>query len=263
MTQIQGDSEDGIMVEQANSVSTISINRPRRMNALSYQMMVRLAECVEREAKRPEVRALVLTGKGKAFSAGADISAPDDRSVTPEDGVRAANRVVTAVLSAPVPVVARVPGAAVGVGVPIALAADLVVASEEAYFLLAFTKVGLMPDGGASLLVTSSIGRARAMAMVMRAERVHAAAAAAMGLIDRAVPEDQLDAVVSQAADHFVRGPRQAFMLTKRAINAASLDRLSNAMDREIDGQSRLLASNDFLEGARAMLQKRSPRFSD
>lgn len=263
MTQTERDLESGVSVELGNSLSTITIDRPRRMNALTYHTMVRLAECVEVEAQRPEVRALVLTGKGKTFSAGADLSSPDDRSVTPEDGVRAANRVVTAILNAQVPVVARVPGAAVGVGVPIALAADLVVASEDAYFLLAFTKVGLMPDGGASLLLTASIGRARAMAMVLRAERVPASAAVAMGLIDRAVPANELDAVVDASVHHFVRGPRQAFVSAKRAINAAALDLLPATMEREVEGQSKLLRSNDFLEGARAMLAKRPPQFSD
>jgi enoyl-CoA hydratase/carnithine racemase len=263
MMQTEGDVEGGVSVERRDAVSTITVNRPRRMNALTYQAMVRLAECVEAEAQRPEVRALVLTGAGGSFSAGADLSSPDDQSVTPEDGVRAANRVVTAILSAPVPVVARVPGPAVGVGVPISLAADLVVASQDAYFLLAFTKVGLMPDGGASLLVTASIGRARAMAMVMRAQRVPASAAVAMGLIDRVVPADELDAVVSASVAHFVRGPRQAFVLAKRAINAAALDLLSATMEREVEGQSTLLRSNDFLEGAKAMLAKRPPQFSD
>jgi enoyl-CoA hydratase len=263
MTQADTDITQEVLVERHDSVSTITINRPRRKNALTYQTMIRLAECIEVEAKRPEVRALVLTGEGGSFCAGADLSSPADRSLGPEDGVRAANRIVQATLGAPVPVVARVPGPAAGLGVPIALAADVVVASEDAYFLLAFTKVGLMPDGGASLLLAASIGRARAMSMALRAEPVPAAAAAAMGLIDRAVPVDKLDSVVHEFVDHFVQGPRQAFVLTKQAINAATLDLLATAMEREIDGQSRLLRSHDFLEGATAMLQKRTPQFSD
>jgi enoyl-CoA hydratase len=261
--EIENDIEAGVTVERGDSVSTITINRPRRMNAVTYQTLIRLADFVELEASRPEVRALVITGEGGSFSAGADLSSPDDQRVTPEDGVRAANRLVMAILAAEVPVVTRVPGPAVGVGVPIALAADLVVASEEAYFLLAFTKVGLMPDGGASLLLAASIGRARAMSMVMRAERVTAAEAAAMGLIERVVPTDELDAVVNAAVDHFVRGPRQALVFAKRAINAATLDLLSAAMEREVEGQATLLRSHDFLEGAKAMMSKRPPQFSD
>ncbi|CAN3127947.1 enoyl-CoA hydratase [Mycobacterium sp. smrl_JER01] len=259
-----GGSCDEIVVGRADSVSTITINRPRRMNALTYDTMLQLGDVIETEAIRDDVRALVLTGTGDCFSSGADLaSASNANGYEPEEGVRAANRIVSAILGAGIPVVARVAGPAVGVGMPIALAADLVIASENAYFMLAFTKIGLMPDGGASLLVTASIGRARALSLALRAERLPARAAADMGLIDRTVPGEQLDDAVRQAVDHFVSGPRKAFALTKRAINSAALDLLSAAMDREVDGQSHLLRSRDFLEGASAMLQKRSPTFTD
>jgi enoyl-CoA hydratase len=152
MTATETETPQDVLVDRSDAVSTISINRPRRRNALTYQTMLRLAECIETEAQRSDTRAIVLTGEGGSFCAGADLAsaaAADGAAFTPEDGIRAANLIVTATLSAPVPIVARVPGPAVGVGVPIALAADIVVASQEAYFLLAFTKVGLMPDGGA------------------------------------------------------------------------------------------------------------------
>lgn len=254
-----------VLVKRADSVSTITINRPRRKNALTYQTMLQLGEAIESESQRADVRALVLTGAEGSFCSGADLASVSaaDGSYSPEDGVRAANRIVKAVLAAPLPVIARVPGPAVGVGVPIALAADVVVASDDAYFLLAFTKVGLMPDGGASLLVSASIGRARALSMAMRAEPIPAAQAAAIGLIDRAVPAGELDDAVAATAEHFARGPRQAYALTKHAINAATLDALDDAMQREIEGQARLLQAPDFMEGAMAMLQKRSPQFSD
>ncbi len=262
--QVRNEVDQEILVERRDSVSTITINRPRRMNALTYETMLCLGDIIESESQRQDVRALVLTGVGTAFSSGADLaSAPTAEGYTPEDGVRAANRIVTATLAAPVPVVARVPGPAVGVGMPIALAADVVVASQDAYFMLAFTKIGVMPDGGASLLVTASIGRARALSLALRAERLSARAAAEMGLIDSAVPADRLEGAVQQAVDHFVSGPRKAFALTKHAINAASLDLLAAAMEREVKGQSRLLQSADFVEGASAMLQKRVPKFTD
>lgn len=257
-------ADQDIRVERQGAVSTITINRPQRMNALTYDSMLVLGDAIESESQHPEVRVLVLTGAGAAFSSGADLTpSVGEQSYSPEEGVRAANRIVTAILGAAVPVVARVPGPAVGVGMPIALAADLVIASEDAYFLLAFTRIGLMPDGGASLLVTASIGRARALRLALRAERLPAGDAAAMGLIDRVVPSGELDAAVRQALDHFTDGPRKAFALTKHAINAASLDLLGAAMEREAEGQSQLLQSNDFLEGAAAMLQKRTPRFTD
>lgn len=266
MTATEGAVVDEVLLQRANSVSTISINRPRRKNALTYHTMLRLAEVIETEAHSADVRALVLTGEGGSFCSGADMAsaaAADGNTFSPEDGVRVANRIVKAALSAPVPVIARVRGPAVGVGVPIALAADVVVASEDAYFLLAFTRVGLMPDGGASLLVSASIGRARALSMAMRAEPIPAAQAAAIGLIDQVVPAGELDEAVSATAQHFARGPRHAYALTKHAINAATLDALDDAMQREIEGQARLLQAPDFMEGAMAMLQKRPPQFSD
>jgi enoyl-CoA hydratase/carnithine racemase len=266
MTATETETAQDVLVDRADTVSTISINRPRRRNALTYQTMIRLAECIETEAQRSDTRAIVLTGEGGSFCAGADLAfaaAADGAAVTPEDGIRAANRIVTAILSAPVPIVARVPGPAVGVGVPIALAADIVVASQEAYFLLAFTKVGLMPDGGASLLLSASIGRARALSMALRAEPMPAAVAASTGLIDTVLPSGWLDHAVRDIVDHFVRGPRQDYASTKHAINAATLQALGEAMEREVDGQARLLQSPDFMEGAMAMLQKRSPQFSD
>jgi enoyl-CoA hydratase len=265
MTATETDTAQDVLVDRAGAVSTISINRPRRRNALTYQTMLRLAECIESEAHEPAVRALVLTGEGGSFCAGADLTtaAAVGAAFSPEDGIRAANRIVTALLSAPVPIVARVPGLAIGVGVPIALAADIVVASQDAYFVLAFTKIGLMPDGGASLLVSASIGRARALSLALRAEPMPAATAAAIGLIDEAVPAGELDDAVRAAAEHFARGPRQAYWLTKLAINAATLQALDKAMEREVEGQARLLGSPDFTEGAMAMLQKRSPHFGD
>ena len=148
-------------------------------------------------------------------------------------------------------------------GVPIALAADVAIASDDAYFLLAFTKVGLMPDGGASLLVTAAVGRARALSMALLASRVSAEDAVGYGLIHQAVPAEALDDTVAAVTDLFVAGPRRAFAETKAAVDAAALDLLDRAMDREVDRQSRLLKSGDFIEGATAMLQRRPARFTD
>lgn len=260
---------DDLRVERTSSTTTITINRPHRLNALDFATMVRLGDLIETESQQPGVRVLVLTGESGAFCSGADLAAAsrnqadNDPAYTAVDGISAANRIVKAILSAPVPVVARVPGPAVGVGVPIALAADVVIASENAYFLLAFTKVGLMPDGGASLLVAASIGRARALSMALLGTRLPATEAVAAGLIDRVVPVAELDREVRDVVDKFVAGPRQAFALTKYAINLATLGLLGAAMDRELDGQARLLGSPDFLEGATAMLQRRKPTFTD
>ena len=230
---------DGIEVSRDGSVSRITINRPHRRNALDITSMIGLGELIETEVQRPETRVLVLTGAAGAFCSGADLASidpdPGAPPLSPEVGIRAANRIVKALLLAPVPVIARVSGPAAGVGVPIALAADVAIASDDAYFLLAFTKVGLMPDGGASLLVTAAVGRARALSMALLASQVSAEDAVGYGLIHQAVPAEALDDTVAAVTDLFVAGPRRAFAETKAAVNAAALDLLDRAMDREVD----------------------------
>ncbi len=183
-----------LLAASADGVLTLTFNRPDAFNAMSDEMSASFAEELESVASRPEVRAVVVTGAGPAFSAGADIAGPDAHLRFDVRALDRANRMVRAVVSCPVPVVAAVNGVAAGVGCSVALAADLVVASSSASFLLAFSRVGLMPDGGASLLVAASIGRARALRMALLAEPLSAAEAHEAGLVaevvdDAAFPE--------------------------------------------------------------------------
>jgi enoyl-CoA hydratase len=160
-------------------------------------------------------------------------------------------------------VVAAVQGPAAGVGVSLALACDVVLASEQAYFLLAFTKIGLMPDGGASALVAAAIGRIRAMRMALLAERISAADALDWGLVTAVYPAERFDAEVDAVLARLDAGPAVALAKTKDAINAATLSELDGALEREKQGQLQLLASRDFAEGARAFQQRRPAVFSD
>lgn len=239
---------------------TIAFNRPNRLNALSGDLMNDAAEVLER--LDDAVRVVVLRGVGRAFSAGADIAHEDLADPVDTGGIDAANRLVHAIRDAPVPVVAAVNGPAVGVGSSIALAADLTIAKESAYFYLAFANIGLMPDGGATALVPAAVGRARAGRMMFLAERIPAAQAERWGLISLCVPdadfESEIDAVVSQLAD----GPTSAYAATKRVLNATSLDVLGIALAREREEQSRLFGSTDFAEGLRAFSEKRRPNFA-
>ncbi|MBM4504564.1 enoyl-CoA hydratase, partial [Rhodococcus hoagii] len=173
-----------------------------------------------------------------------------------------ANEVIRAIVEVPVPVVAAVNGPAAGVGVSIALAADLTYAAESAYFLLAFVGVGLMPDGGSSVLVSASIGRAKAAELALLGERLSAAEADSSGLVSRTLPDGDLLDHARDVAGRLAAGPRRALELTKRALAAATLAALDDALEREKIGQAELLASPDFAEGAAAMLQKRKPRYS-
>jgi enoyl-CoA hydratase len=163
----------------------------------------------------------------------------------------------------PKPVVSVVHGPAAGVGVSLAIAADVILASEKAYFLLAFTKIGLMPDGGASALVAAAIGRTRAMRMALLAERLPAADALAAGLVSAVYPADDLDAAVDDVIATLKSGPALALRKTKQAINAATLTELEAAFERETEGQLSLLQSNDFREGTKAFQQRRPAEFTD
>ena len=151
-----------------------------------------------------------------------------------------------------------VQGAAAGVGVSLALACDVVLASEKAFFMLAFTKIGLMPDGGASALIAAAVGRIRAMRMALLAERISAADAYGWGLVSAVYPVDEFDAAVDKVIATLVSGPAVALRKTKQAINAATLTELESALGLEKQGQLMLLESNDFREGTKAFQQRRT-----
>ena len=192
------------------------------------------------------------------------MSADDVAGAGPGDElILAANWVVRAITALPRPVVAVVQGPAAGVGVSLASACDLVLASDTAFFMLAFTKIGLMPDGGASALIAAAIGRTGALRMALLAERLPAADALAAGLISAVYPADDFDTEVDKVVSGLRTGPAVAFAKTKLAINAATLTALEPALQRELEGQSILLKSADFREGATAFQQRRTPNFTD
>jgi enoyl-CoA hydratase len=255
---------DHLPITLDGGVLTLTLNRPESLNALSGPMLTTLAETLERAAGDPAVRVVRLGGAGRGFSSGAGISEDDQAGAdTPALVLDAANRAVRAIVALPQPVVAVVHGPAAGVGASLALACDLVLASEKAYFLLAFTKIGLMPDGGASALIAAAVGRIRAMRMALLAERISAQEAYAWGLVSAVHPADDLDAAVSAVLTTLVGGPAVALRKTKDAVNAATLTELEGALEREKAGQLTLLAAHDFREGTRAFQQRRAPEFTD
>ena len=200
-----------------------------------------------------------------AVSAPAPGSAPTIRPRRPAglSVLDAANRAVRAIVASPRPVVAVVQGPAAGVGASLALACDVVLASEKGYFMLAFTKIGLMPDGGASALVAAAVGRIRAMRMALLAERIPAAEALQAGLVTAVYPADDLDAEVDKVVATLVRGPVVALAKTKEAVNATTLTELDAALEREHAGQASLLRGTDYREGIRAFQERRAANFTD
>jgi enoyl-CoA hydratase len=248
-------------------VLSVTFNRPDSLNSLTEAMLKTVADTLNHAADDPRVGVVRLSGAGRGFSSGAGISAEDQAAATISPTVdpllAEANRVVRSIAALPKPVVAVVGGPAAGVGVSLALACDVVLASEKAFFLLAFTKIGLMPDGGASALVAAAVGRIRAMRMALLAERITAAEALEYGLVSAVYPHDDLDSAVAEVIHTLMSGPAIALRKTKQAINAATLTELDAAIDRETAGQLILLQSRDFREGTRAFQERRKADFTD
>lgn len=254
----------GLDVTLCDGVLSVTIDRPDSLNSVTTRVLAGIADAVESAATDPGVRVVRLGGAGRGFCSGAGMSADDVADAgSGSEIITQANRAVRAITVSPRPVVAVVQGPAAGVGVSLALACDVVLASEKAFFMLAFTKIGLMPDGGASALVAAAIGRIRAMRMALLAERLPAAEALSAGLVSAVYPAETFDADVDTVISTLLAGPAVAYAKTKAAINAATLTELDAALEREFQGQAGLLRSHDFKEGATAFRERRTPSFSD
>jgi enoyl-CoA hydratase/carnithine racemase len=199
---------------------------------------------------------VLLTGAGRGFCSGGDLTGGDTAGAA-----EAANRVVRAITSLPKPVVAGVHGAAVGLGCALALSCDLVVAAPSAFFQLAFTRVGLMPDGGASALLPGLIGRARTARMAMTAEKISAATAFEWGMISYLTGDGDYESVLADVLRSVSDGPTLAFGWTKRALAAATLTELEAVQTIEAEGQLALIGTADFKEGVWAFRDRRAPEF--
>lgn len=247
---------EGIQIGTDNGVLRITFDRPDALNALTPDMVLATIEAIE----NCQDRAVVLTGNGRAFSTGADVSTLDPSKIgLAVDGV---NALIRAIVTSPKPVIAAVNGPAAGVGCSIAIACDVTIAHESTYFLLSFTKIGIMPDGGSTEIVAASIGRARALRMGMLAERLPAAEAAEIGLIAAAYGDAEYAAAVEATVAELAAGATLSYGRTKAAINASTLRDLDAAFAREREGQIVLAQSADFVEGVTAFLEKRTPEFT-
>jgi enoyl-CoA hydratase len=253
---------DGLLTElRDDGALWLTLDRPASLNALDGDLAAALSEQLEAAHGRDDVRAVVVTGTGDAFSAGADIGGADAVERFDVRALDAANRIIRAVTGCSKPVLAAVNGVAAGVGCSVAVAADLAVAKESASFLLAFARIGLMPDGGTSATVAAAIGRARAMRMALLGEPLTAREAYDAGLVSHLAADEAYDEVVERVVRRLVRGAPLAQAATKKAVNAATLDALDGALERERSGQSLLLRTEDAAEGMRAFSERRRPEF--
>jgi 2-(1,2-epoxy-1,2-dihydrophenyl)acetyl-CoA isomerase len=255
-----------VQVQRRGAAATIVLDRPKAMNAVDPQLAEDLLRALADAASDDEVRAVLLTGNGRAFCSGADLRAGFDPTPDGHPNVQKAlherfHPIIQTLREMPKPVVAAVNGAAAGIGCSFALACDLVVAAESAYFLLAFVNIGLVADGGSSLLIPERIGFARAAEMAMLGERVGADEALEWGLINRVTPDEDLMDEANALVDRLAAGPTLSYAGTKRQLNAWQFSRMQGQLELEAAIQQELASSQDFMEGVTAFVEKRDPRF--
>ena len=259
-------SEPTILLELAEGVATITLNRPDKLNAFNEAMHGELATALDRIEADVAVRALLLTGAGRAFCAGQDLGdrvmgegdAPPDLGDTLD---RLYNPLVRRLRRLERPVVAAVNGVAAGAGANLALACDLVLAARSARFIQAFCKLGLVPDSGGTYVLPRLVGPARAMALALLGEPVPAEQAAAWGLIWRVVDDDRLEGEAMALARQLATQPTRGLGLIKRALNASAANTLDEQLDLERDLQREAGRTEDYREGVRAFLEKRPAVF--
>ena len=260
-------SYENVKWETEGAVARITLDRPESLNAWTEELGHELSEVVNERASEESVRAVLITGAGRGFSSGADLKA--GFTPHPDDGMPDVARelrevyhpVITGIRRLEKPVVAAVNGPAVGIGCSLALACDMVLAAESAFFGLAFVNIGLMPDGGSTLFVPAAVGKARAFQMALLGERVEATQALEWGLVNELHAEDALMPRAQELIERFAAGPTRSYAGTKRALNRTLYPEMDAQLDLEAELQHQLARSQDFMEGVSAFVEEREPVF--
>ncbi|MDI3285714.1 enoyl-CoA hydratase [Polyangium sp. 15x6] len=257
-------SEQVLLVEHEGPVAVVTLNRPRAKNALDNELLGALLETLPRLGEDASVRAVVLTGAGGAFCAGADLKSAMG-SLQAAGGFDAImdryHGIIRAIVNAPKPFVAMVEGPAVGFGCDLALACDLRMLGQDAYLEERFVKIGLMPDGGGSFWLPRLVGLGRAMEIMLTGDRISADHALSLGLANHVHPSAELRAETMKLAGRLAKGPPLAYAEIKRSVRLSLGSTIDEALDREKAGQVKLLQSADCMEGVLAWMEKRDPSF--
>jgi 2-(1,2-epoxy-1,2-dihydrophenyl)acetyl-CoA isomerase len=255
-----------VLLHVAGGIGTVTLNRPEKLNAFFGTMRDEIGMTLEEVASRDDVRVVIVTGKGRAFCTGADVgylAGLLERGELEEANalVTAGRRVIGAITSMPKPVIGSLNGPAAGGGANLALACDLRIASDRASIGQTFNRIGLHPDWGGTWLLPRLIGRARAAELFFFGDMIDAIEAERIGLVNRVVPHDELEAMTMEWAGRLAAKPSLALALAKQALQRSYEATLDEMLDYEAEAQNRCFRSADALEGTRAFIEKRSPRF--
>ncbi len=252
-----------LIITQNNGVCELRLNRPEVFNSFNKAMAMALQDALDACENDPTVRAIVITGEGKAFCAGQDLAEATDPNGPALDSIvrEHYNPIIRKIRAIEKPVIAAVNGVAAGAGANIALACDITFAKESASFIQAFSKIGLIPDSGGTYFLPRIVGTQKALALMMTGDKVGAKEAEAMNMIYKAVEDDAFGTTVQAFAENLAKMPTRGLGLTKKAVNAS----LSNSLDTQLDMEEKLQTeagqSYDFKEGVAAFLEKRKPVF--
>jgi len=254
---------DKITLTKAQGLATLTLNAPDKLNAVSRKMIAEIKQAWEEIGADGSVRAVLLTGNGRGFCAGADLSDPDRKNDADSGSAldKFFNPVIRTMRSLPKPIVAAVNGVAAGVGMSFALASDIAIAAKSASFLQAFARIGLLPDGGSTWFLPRLVGEQRARALAMLAPQISAEQAKQWGLIWDVVEDAALMPTATELAQRLANGPTQSLARIKDAMNRAAQNDLGQQLDIERDFQRELGRTEDFREGVTAFLAKRKAEF--
>ncbi len=253
-----------LTLDITDNIATITLNRPEAFNSINSELAHALIEALDECDRNDEVRAIVLTGAGKAFCAGQDLKEVTDPSLNPGFRVLMEQHyepIVTRLRKIEKPIVAAVNGVAAGAGANFALACDVILASEKASFIQAFSAIGLIPDSGGTFTLPRTVGMAKASALAMLGDKVSAAEAERIGMIYKYFSEEEFREAVAKIAQKLSHMPTKGLGLTKRAFNESLGNNFDQQMKLETDLQIAAASSEDYEEGVTAFVEKRKPTF--
>ncbi|MHB8571845.1 MAG: enoyl-CoA hydratase/isomerase family protein [Candidatus Dormibacteria bacterium] len=255
-----------VQLEREGAVATVRLNRPEALNAINLPMQRELVAALDSLRGDESVRAVILTGAGRAFNAGADVRQMRETEFATTAQVRTVVQqyglIISGITELEVPVIAAVGGVAAGIGFSLVMACDLVVAGRSARFIQAFAQLGLIPDGGSTWLLPRQIGMARAKELIFSMRPLEAPEARELGIVNQVVDDDQVEAVAQGLAAQLATGPTRAYGAAKRLVNQSARTDLATALDSEAALQAICFATDDAREGVSAFLEKRRPSFT-